>query len=128
MNTEMHESHGAVAGQVDCDVRPDAASSDGFDAPHAVDAVTAAFPANVAHLMPRYADIPAQCRAQSNPWVKWQQEWFFSGLKQLPTAKPGIDLNAAMRHLKAIQGSFHPKHEHKEAAVAFLASRWFERA
>lgn len=31
----------------------------------------------------------------------------------------------AFRHLAACQGSFEPKHEHKQAAVAWLASLWF---
>jgi hypothetical protein len=29
-------------------------------------------------------------------------------------------------HLKAIMGSFQPKHEHKTAGVAYLMSLWFE--
>jgi hypothetical protein len=40
--------------------------------------------------------------------------------------KEGVDGNLAFRHLSAIQRSFTPKHEHKEAAVAYLASLWFE--
>ena len=36
------------------------------------------------------------------------------------------DTNKAIRHLKAILVSYDPKHEHKEAGVAFLLSEWFE--
>jgi len=55
-------------------------------------------------------------------------EVVFSGLKksEVPPVKEGIDVNMALRHLHAIQGSFEPKHEYKEAAVAYLASLWFE--
>ncbi len=41
-------------------------------------------------------------------------------------SKPGIDETDAKRHLKAVLGSFAPKHEHKEAACAYLMSLWFE--
>jgi len=37
----------------------------------------------------------------------------------------GVDGGLAIRHLQVIQASFEPKHEHKEAAVAYLASPWF---
>jgi hypothetical protein len=36
-----------------------------------------------------------------------------------------VDGELAIRHLQVIQASFEPKHEHKEAAVAYLASLWF---
>jgi anti-sigma factor ChrR (cupin superfamily) len=70
----------------------------------------------------------AEVKRQGNKHVEFQQKWFFSGLKNedMPTAKDGIDFNDAMRHLGAIQGSFEPKHEHKQAAVAFLASKWLD--
>lgn len=77
-------------------------------------------------LMPKYADIPAEFKSYSNPWVKWQSDWFFNGLKSFPEPKAGINQHTAMAHLKAIQSSFEPKHEHKQAAVAYLASLWFE--
>lgn len=98
---------------------------DKWNKPQQIDDVSLAFPASVKDLMPAYTEIPAESRRQSNPWVKWQQEWFFSGLKRYPVPKEGIDRKAAMRHLNTIQGSFEPKHEHKEAAVAYLASLWF---
>jgi len=77
-------------------------------------------------LMPAYEDIPDEFKRQDNPWVKLQQKWFFHGLAEIPTAKPGIDLSVAMEHLSTIQRSWEPKHQHKEAAVAYLASLWFE--
>jgi hypothetical protein len=70
------------------------------------------------------AEIPAEFKRDSNPWVRWQARWFFSGLKSFPAAKAGVDGAVAARHLKTIQGSFEPQHEHKQAAVAWLASLW----
>lgn len=85
-----------------------------------------AFPARVKHLMPPMADIPAEFHNGRGKWSKFQQDWFYSGLATLNLIpRDGIDLKIALRHLKAIQGSFEPKHEHKEAAVAYLASLWF---
>jgi hypothetical protein len=57
-----------------------------------------------------------------------QSRWFFSGLerRELPKPKEGIDPVLALRHLQAIQGSFEPTHEHKEACVAYFLSLWFQ--
>lgn len=99
--------------------------------PQPLDNLRIAFPGTVADLMPAYADIPEDFRlnrGDARAWIKFQQDWFFHGLpsgtKFLP--RDGIDLAEALRHLKAIQRSWEPKHEHKEAAVAYLASLWFE--
>jgi len=82
-----------------------------------------AFPANVRHLMPDPRTLPERSRFDS-----LVSRWFFSGL---PTGtdfkpRPGIDAGKALAHVKCILGSFEPKHEHKEAAVAFLLDHWFE--
>lgn len=98
--------------------------------PQPVDDLRLAFPANVAELMPSYHDIPddfRRGRGGAAQWVRFQRDWFFRGIKGVKLIpKDGIDPNQALRHLKAIQGSFEPSHEHKEAAVAYLASLWFE--
>ncbi len=96
--------------------------------PQDVDDVTLAFPADVRDLMPGYEDIPKEFKNFSkNKWVKFQQDWFFAGLGKVEfDPKEGIDPKKAWRHLQAIQGSCQPKHEHKEAAVAYLASLWFD--
>lgn len=83
-----------------------------------------AFPAGISKLIPAYDDIPREFKTGTNPWVKFQRQWFYGGLQKMPKPKPGVDIQKAMRHLMAIQGRFEPKHEHKEAAVAFLASQW----
>ena len=90
-----------------------------------------AFPAKVSQLMPKYTDIPKEF-TDFNRHNKWQQmvsDWFFCGLKDLKLApKAGIDSKKAIRHISAIMGSFEPKHEHKEAACAYLLSLWFDDA
>jgi hypothetical protein len=98
-----------------------------FKKPVDVTKLDVAFGGEMAYLLPPYAQIPNEFKEHNgNQWTKWQSDWFFNGLKQLPVAKPGIDALAAMRHLGAIQGSWAPKHEHKSAGVAYLASLWFE--
>ena len=85
-----------------------------------------AFPASVEHLMPAMTDIPEEFHRTlgDHPWVKWQAHWFCEGLKEWPKTKDGISHNDAQRHLSAIQRSYQPQHQHKVAAVAYLASLW----
>ena len=97
--------------------------------PVPVSGLELAFPARVEHLMPSRSDIPEEFKrgtGQAWPWVKFQRDWFFKGLPKGTriVAKPGVDRDQALRHLAAIQGSFEPRHEDKEAAVAFLAYHW----
>lgn len=108
--------------------------SDGFETPHQVGDIEVAFAANVASLMPEWKSIPESFRqwngnAESRPWIAFQNTWAFSGVPKGTTfvSSEGVDEKAALRHLAAIQRSFEPKWEHKQAAVAWLASRWFER-
>lgn len=100
---------------------------DKFEKPQAVNGLDITFGGNLKDLMPVYSSVPEEFKRSSNPWCEWQAKWFFSGLKgtKLPKAKPGIDRDMAMAHLAAIQGSWDCKHEHKQAAVAYLASKWF---
>jgi hypothetical protein len=57
-----------------------------------------------------------------------QVQWFYDGLKkdEIPPPREGIDTTTALRHLQAIQGSFEPKHEHKQECVAYFMSLWFQ--
>jgi hypothetical protein len=99
-------------------------TEDRWAQPAPIDDVTLAFPASVTALMPPYSELPKELPRK---WVGFQRDWFYKGLKVTGLrAKPGVDLTMALRHLGAIQRSFEPKHEHKEAAVAYLASRWLE--
>ena len=82
-------------------------------------------PRRTADCMPAYGNIPQEFKRQNNPWVRWQNEWFFNGLKAAPEPLDGVDGKAAMRHLNYIQRSWDTRHEHKKCAVAYLASLWF---
>lgn len=102
-------------------------NADRFATPTNVDQVDYAFGGRMKDLLPTLAEIPDEY-PNSEKYTQFQRTWFYSGIPKdkMPTAKPGIDFKAAMRHLGTIQGSFEPKHEHKEAAVAWLASRWLD--
>lgn len=105
--------------------------SKSFKTPTKVDDIQIAFPAGVVRdLMPAMADIPEEFKdfPGGNYWTKLASRWFYKGLEGVQLrAKEGIDLRDALRHLKAIQGSWEPKHEHKEAAVGYLMSLWLEK-
>jgi hypothetical protein len=89
-----------------------------------------AFPAQVMDLMPSREECKMALKAlpdQGKRWVDLQQRWFYSGLPKMTEfhVAEGVDSELAIRHLQVIQASYEPKHEHKEAAVAYLASLWF---
>ena len=101
--------------------------------PQPISDVELAFPAHVLDMMPKMEEMPEPYNdvnkmwGSRNKWVALFEDMFYSGLKGLKLApKEGIDANLAWRHLRAIAGSFEPKHEHKTAAFAYLASEWFE--
>jgi hypothetical protein len=96
-----------------------------FSKPTEVTQLDIAFGGDMQKLMPSMLEIPAEFK-RGNLWTRFQARWFFNGLKGKPKARDGIDQSTALRHLAAIQGSFEPKHEHKEAAVAYLASLWLD--
>lgn len=98
--------------------------------PQQTSALSQAF-GDIRGLMPDYQEIPEDFRRErgdSRKWHRIQSEWFFRGLPNDTVFKPkdGVDQQAALGHLKCIQGSFQPKHEHKQAAVAWLMSLWFD--
>jgi hypothetical protein len=99
--------------------------------PTPVTDVEIAFPANALDYMPSYADCKDALHAMEDRgrrWIDFQQAWFYDGLAADTKIdlRDGIDSEQAIRHLKVIQGSYASKHEHKEAAVAYLASLWFD--
>lgn len=95
--------------------------------PQKVSDVDLVFPTSVRHLLPPWESIPAEFKNRQNKWVDVFSAWFYDGLRDFPfVPRPGIDRGMALRHIKACMGSFEPKHEHKEAGVAYLLSQWFE--
>lgn len=103
-------------------------TSDLYARPQQVDDLTLAFPAVLGDLLPPLEVIPDDY-PHRREWLDFQGKWFAGTLPSGSAMEPaeGIDPATAGRHLGAIQRSFEPKHEHKMAAVAWLASRWFVR-
>jgi hypothetical protein len=103
-------------------------STQDWSHPVRVDGASAALGGDMAKLLPPWESIPETFRRlDSEPWGVLAAQWFFFGLKGKFVAKPGIELPVAVAHLSAILRSWAPKHEHKEAGVAYLMSLWFER-
>lgn len=98
--------------------------------PKAVSALDVAFPTSIDGFLPPYAEIPAEFKRHSGTdWNRIMAQWFYSGLPKGTKFVPreAIDELAALKHLQYCLGSWEPKHEHKEAGVAYLMSLWFER-
>lgn len=100
--------------------------------PQVVDPADYAFPALIGFLSPDPADIPDEFwHGGSSPrgvtWNGFMRAWFFGSLPKDAGfwLRDGVDGELALRHLSTILRSFEPKHEHKEAMVAYLASLWF---
>lgn len=100
--------------------------------PIKVSDVELAFPAHAEReLMPPHEEcvtgLDALPESERKKWRDFQNTWFMRGLPATVTfdLKDGIDGETAFRHLQAIQGSYAPKHQHKQAAVAYLSSLWF---
>lgn len=83
-------------------------------------------------LLPAWNAIPEDWRSdrsddpRARRYRRLVSQWFFRGLPAEIEfyMVEGIDGETAFRHLSAIMGSFAPKHEHKEAAVAYLLNLW----
>jgi len=102
--------------------------------PMGIDDVTFQFPMLIKNYMPAFEEIPRDFRIRMGrdpevtKWVKFQRDWFEYGFKSLKVVpREGIPSNMAVKHLAMIQKSFEPSHEHKVAAVAYLASLWLQK-
>lgn len=83
-----------------------------------------------AYFIPPRDSIPMQFFSDHDPvaakWRAFAREWFYEGLKRgRIIVNPEFNFADALFHLGVIQQSFLPSHEHKQAAVAWLASKWF---
>lgn len=83
-------------------------------------------PSNLSDFLPAMRDIPREFWNDSNKWASLVQSWFFNGIKEWPIAKEGINFKMAVAHIRSILVSFEPKHEHKIAGCAYLASLWLD--
>lgn len=91
-----------------------------------VDDLDVVFGGKAMQILPKYDEIPDEFKSWNNKYNKWASGWFLSDLKEIPEAVDGVDQNLAMRNLACVLKSFEPKHEHKTAGVAYLASLWLE--
>lgn len=86
--------------------------------------------------MPAYETVPDQFKDRGNPYVRAISSWFFNGAKGNAegividgnnfTVKAGVDRSKAIAAIRAVLASFEPKHEHKQAACAYMLSEWFD--
>lgn len=95
--------------------------------PKKVTGLDLAFGGSMKDLLPSKEEIPEEFWRGHNKWNTLVSQIFFCGGK-IKSMKPkeGIDGKDALNHIKAILGSFEPKHEHKEAGCAYLFSLWFD--
>lgn len=94
--------------------------------PVEVDDVTIAFPAQIMHMLPPWALVDND-EVRYSEWENFANHWFSLGIPADAQfwLKDGIDGEAMVRHVRAVQGSFQPKHQHKAGGLAFLFSHWF---
>lgn len=77
--------------------------------------------------MPPYSEIPEEFLWANGKWNEFFSDMFYSGIKDLKlNPRDGVDTRKALRHMRCVASSYEPEHEHKEAAVAYLMSLWFE--
>lgn len=82
-------------------------------------------PMNLGEFLPNWKSIPDDFKNDKNHFVKFVSNWFYNGVKEYPVSKDGINFKLATAHIRVILSSFEPKHEHKIAGAAYLASLWF---
>lgn len=73
--------------------------------------------------LPKMEDIPEEFFKRRNVYVQLFNDIFFKGVSEL-NYEPieGFDRATINRLISSHAGSFDPKHEHKEAGVAYMMS------
>jgi len=99
--------------------------------PQEVSDADIAFPVRALEFMPPMEEIPDEFKENaSHPAMGLVRRLLFG-----PTipgdvqfhAVEGVDSEMVFRQLMVIRGSFAPKHQHKEAAMAYLISLWLKK-
>lgn len=87
-----------------------------------------AFGGALKHIVPPKSAWPEDVREGRSPWLKVASDAFFETAKTLTAlkVKPEFDRVGVIQTLAAVLGSWHYKHEVKEAQVATLMSLWCE--
>lgn len=95
--------------------------------PQKVTGLDMAFGGDTKKLLPAYDSLPEEFRREKHEYCKLVSKWFFGGLSPQTefTPREGVDVKDALGHVKAVLGSFEPKHEHKTAGVAYLLDQFF---
>ena len=77
--------------------------------------------------LPAWTDIPDEFKRRGSVEVELFNTLFFGSDKPFQIApREGVDQDKAVRAVRACMASWEPKHEHKEAGVAYLLNQWFE--
>ena len=94
--------------------------------PKTVPDVQFAFPAYIiGTLIPEWDDLPDEFRNRTSGYEELAGHACFNSVEIQPKVlRDGVDAKLANRQLNAIVRSLQPKHEHKEAAIAYLLSLW----
>ena len=77
-------------------------------------------------IMPDYNELPEEFKSGQTQWNDLFNYWIFGQLDELTlTPKEGVVKSKALTHIYSIMTSRANKHEHKEAAIAWLLNNWF---
>ena len=80
-------------------------------------------------LMPKWEEIPKDFKHGKTKWNELFSIWFYRGLEGITLDKiDGLtneEATKVVRYIRSFMVSFQPKHEHKEAAVAYILSLYF---
>lgn len=87
-----------------------------------------AFPTRViGYFIPGWDELPETFQQGTSGYENLAILACFNGIELLSEAlRDEVDAALARRQLIAIVRSFQPKHEHKEAAIAYLLSLWIK--
>jgi len=94
-----------------------------------IDIDTAEIVFGTTKFLPKYDDVPDEYKHGRTKWNNLFNDMFFSGIESLEMEpKEGVDADKAWSVIQAHMRSWEPKHEHKEAGVAYMMSMLFSDA
>lgn len=103
-------------------------SNPNWATPQPVNDVLFVFPARIIGvLIPDWDLLPCEFQNGTSGFEELARHACFNPVELRPDVLiDGVDATVASRQLNAIARSFEPKHEHKEAALAYLLSLWLK--